>query len=149
MRTLTLTGAAAAAASGDVLFEATLDSGVSPFVLSRNEKYAGQEDSITIQRPTSLEGHADTDLLLTLTKEAQHYGLTAPLRESVSLSDDKPLVIQYEVKTQNGMTCGGSYVKLYEESVDVDTVSPNSPYLIMFGAWSAASAGLQFCPRCG
>lgn len=133
LRTLALTGAAAASAS-DLLFEATLDSGASPFVLSRNEKYAGQEASIAVQRPTALEGHDDADLLLTLTKEAQHYGLTAPLRARVSLADDKPLVLQYEVKTQNGMTCGGSYVKLYEESVDVDTVSSDSPYLIMFGA---------------
>lgn len=44
------------------------------------------------------------------------------------------LVLQYEVKLQNGLNCGGAYVKLLsQEGFDEDKFSDGTPYLIMFG----------------
>jgi len=51
------------------------------------------------------------------------------------LTDDLPLVIQYEVQLQEGLSCGGAYVKVYESSTsfNLHQVNPNTPYAIMFG----------------
>ena len=49
---------------------------------------------------------------------------------------DKPLVIQYEVKLQKGLECGGAYLKLLTESekgIQAQEFSDKSPYTIMFG----------------
>ena len=49
----------------------------------------------------------------------------------------KTLVIQYEVKLQDGLDCGGAYIKLLkkEEGKDFDPeqFSNQTPYVIMFG----------------
>ncbi|KAJ2996557.1 hypothetical protein HDV02_006390 [Globomyces sp. JEL0801] len=47
----------------------------------------------------------------------------------------KPLVLQYEVKTQNGLECGGAYIKLltYDPKFSPDVFGDKTPYTIMFG----------------
>ncbi|KAJ3342121.1 hypothetical protein HDU93_003337 [Gonapodya sp. JEL0774] len=47
----------------------------------------------------------------------------------------KPLVVQYEVKLQNGLECGGAYLKLLKESktYDFTKFEDKTPYVIMFG----------------
>lgn len=46
---------------------------------------------------------------------------------------DNDLVLQYEVKCQNGLSCGGSYIKLLEGDFDPEVFSSATPYRIMFG----------------
>ncbi len=83
--------------------------------------------------PSSTSGLDAGDYGMVLTAEAKRYAVTAPLAQAVAPSDDKPLVVQYEVKLQEGLSCGGAYVKLYDASVSPATVTPESPYVIMFG----------------
>jgi len=103
-----------------------------PFVLSTDEAYAGQAAALSVGPPLAAAGHAAGDAVLALTKEAQRYGFTAPLAR-FSLADDAPLVVQFEAKHQSGLSCGGSYVKLYADGVAPARVTPSSPYVIMFG----------------
>ena len=79
------------------------------------------------------EESEDDDYGLLLPREAQRYAATASLGSVVSLSDDEPLIIAYEVTLQRGLDCGGAYVKVFDDTVAVDAVSPASPYTIMFG----------------
>ena len=50
---------------------------------------------------------------------------------------EKTLVLQYEVKLQDGLDCGGAYIKLLrkEENKDFDPekFTDKTPYVIMFG----------------
>lgn len=64
-----------------------------------------------------------------------HSSLHALYCHALSRSDDQPLVVQYEVRLQEGLTCGGAYIKLYQSTPDFTaaTVTPNTPYVIMFG----------------
>ena len=80
-----------------------------------------------------LEG--DDGLGLVLTQAARRYAVTSPFTKEVSLTDDLPLVIQYEVQLQEGLSCGGAYVKVYEssKSFNLEQVTPSTPYSIMFG----------------
>lgn len=45
------------------------------------------------------------------------------------------MVVQYEVKPQNSLVCGGAYLKLLQDNkkLDKEEFSNASPYVIMFG----------------
>ncbi|XP_071786235.1 calnexin-like isoform X2 [Asterias amurensis] len=85
-----------------------------------------------IEEPTDqpLQG----DLGLTLKSKAKHHAVSAMLDKQV-LFDEDPLIVQYEVKFQNGMECGGAYIKLLSHSVDLklENVNDKTSYTIMFG----------------
>jgi calnexin len=87
------------------------------------------------------EESEDDDYGLLLPREAQRYAATASLGSVVSLSDDEPLIIAYEVTLQRGLDCGGAYVKVFDDTVAVDAVSPASPYIIMFGPDKCGGSG--------
>lgn len=49
---------------------------------------------------------------------------------------DNTLVLQYEVKLQKGLTCGGAYIKLLDSKGGPDATHPfssDTPYQVMFG----------------
>merc|ERR1712000_505447 len=51
------------------------------------------------------------------------------------IEGDKGLVVQYEVKLQNGLECGGAYMKLLRDNkaLHQEEFSNTTPYVIMFG----------------
>ena len=101
---------------------------------SADAKYAGQP--VAVEAPRANAGAAG-DLGLVLSHAARHYALTAPLAQPVDLSDDRPLVLQYEARFQEGLTCGGAYLKLYTAApgdvFDPAAVTGATPYTVMFG----------------
>ena len=46
---------------------------------------------------------------------------------------DKPLVLQFTVKHEQNIDCGGGYAKLFDCSLDGKDMHGDSPYHIMFG----------------
>lgn len=46
---------------------------------------------------------------------------------------DKPLVIQFTVKHEQNIDCGGGYVKLFDCSLHQEDMHGETPYLFMFG----------------
>ncbi|XP_073811933.1 calreticulin-like isoform X1 [Musca autumnalis] len=48
-------------------------------------------------------------------------------------NENKPLVIQFSVKHEQNIDCGGGYVKLFDCSLDQTDMHGESPYEIMFG----------------
>lgn len=76
----------------------------------------------------------DGDLGLILKSKAKHHAVASELDKPFEFKG-KPLVVQYEVRFQNGMDCGGAYIKLLskEPSVDLKAFHDKSPYTIMFG----------------
>lgn len=67
--------------------------------------------------------------------EAKHHAISYRLPEPF-VNDDKTLVLQYEVKLQDGLDCGGAYIKLLtagKESVEFKEFDDKTPYTIMFG----------------
>jgi calnexin len=65
---------------------------------------------------------------------AVHHAISAKF-PSVIDNNGKTLVVQYEVKLQNGLECGGAYMKLVRENKELhaEEFSNASPYVIMFG----------------
>lgn len=49
---------------------------------------------------------------------------------------DKNLVVQFTVKHEQNIDCGGGYVKVFDCSLDQKDMHGDSPYLLMFGKTS-------------
>ena len=76
----------------------------------------------------------DEDFTLMLKEGAKHYGLAKAFPSNLAPGrDDKTLVIQYEVKLTEGLTCGGAYIKLLQSGVGIYDFDGSTPFSIMFG----------------
>lgn len=66
--------------------------------------------------------------------DARFYGISAPLEKTFT-SGDKDLVLQYSVKLEETLDCGGAYIKLMPGGKSFPTASfgGDTPYSIMFG----------------
>lgn len=71
---------------------------------------------------------------LVVKNAAAHHAISAKFDKPID-NNGKDLVIQYEVKLQKGLECGGAYMKLLKENaaLGTDEFSNTSPYVIMFG----------------
>lgn len=67
-------------------------------------------------------------------EDARFYGLSAKL-DKPFVSGDKPLVIQYSVKHEQNLDCGGAYIKLLPggDKFDAASFGGDTPYAVMFG----------------
>ncbi|XP_025086244.1 LOW QUALITY PROTEIN: calnexin-like [Pomacea canaliculata] len=74
------------------------------------------------------------DLGLVLKSKAKHHAVATYLERPYEFKG-RPLIAQYEVRFQNGLDCGGAYVKLLsrESKFDLKTFQDKTPYTIMFG----------------
>nr|AFQ98394.1 calreticulin [Rhipicephalus microplus] len=95
--------------------ESTKGDNLGKFVLSAGKFYGGAEKSKGLQT----------------SEDARFYGISAKF-EPFS-NEDKTLVIQFTVKHEQNIDCGGGYVKLFDCSLDQTQMHGESPYLIMFG----------------
>lgn len=79
------------------------------------------------------EGHDDYGLLVS--EPARKYAIVKELDSPVDLKDGST-ILQYEVRLQNGLECGGAYLK-YLRPQDAGWIAKEfdneSPYSIMFG----------------
>ncbi|MGH0127021.1 UNVERIFIED_CONTAM: hypothetical protein FKN15_027881 [Acipenser sinensis] len=71
---------------------------------------------------------------LVLKSRAKHHAIAAMLQEPF-VFEEKPLVVQYEVNFQDGIDCGGAYMKLLSatDDLDLENFYDRTPYTIMFG----------------
>jgi calreticulin len=77
-------------------------------------------------------GDAEADKGLQTGQDARFYGVSAKLEKAFS-NEGKDLVIQFQVKHEQKIDCGGGYVKVYPDTVDQADLHGDSPYFIMFG----------------
>ena len=99
-----------------------------PFVA--NPSKDGSE-FVSIAAPHTNAG-GDDDFGLLFKEAAKHYTVAAPVSLAGGVGDE-PLVVQYEVRFQDGLTCGGAYVKLLEGSPELASVDGATRHVSMFG----------------
>ena len=70
-------------------------------------------------------------------QDAKFYGISHKFDKPFS-NEGKTLVIQFTVKHEQNIDCGGGYMKLYPSDLDQKNLHGDSPYLVMFGKleWS-------------
>ncbi|KAK7207020.1 calnexin [Myxozyma melibiosi] len=71
---------------------------------------------------------------LVVKDKAAHHAISAKFAEPID-NTDNTLVVQYEVKLQNGLDCGGAYLKLLTDEANLheEEFSDKTSYQIMFG----------------
>jgi calreticulin len=77
-------------------------------------------------------GDAQKDLGIQTSQDAHFYSISAKLDQSFS-NKGEDLVVQFSVKHEQNLDCGGGYIKLLPSSVSQKDFSGDSPYYIMFG----------------
>ncbi|KAL2808361.1 Calreticulin family-domain-containing protein [Aspergillus granulosus] len=87
----------------------------------------------SVEEPTVFKG-IEGDKGLVVKNVAAHHAISSKFAKKID-NKDKTLVVQYEVKPQNSLVCGGAYMKLLQDNkkLQSDEFSNASPYVIMFG----------------
>lgn len=81
---------------------------------------------------TAGEWYGDAaDMGVQTSEDARHYGMSAKMSESFT-NEGKDLVLQFQVKHEQDLDCGGAYIKLTGD-IDQASFGGSSPYQIMFG----------------
>lgn len=70
---------------------------------------------------------------LQTSEDARFYGISAAFDKFSN--EGKPLVIQFTVKHEQKIDCGGGYVKVYASGIDQKGLTGDTPYNIMFGKY--------------
>ncbi|KAI9795392.1 MAG: hypothetical protein M1835_005907 [Candelina submexicana] len=85
------------------------------------------------EEPHVLKG-IEGDKGLVVKNPAAHHAISAKFNKAID-NRGETLVVQYEVKLQNGLECGGAYMKLLQDNkkLHAEEFSNASPYVIMFG----------------
>ncbi|ETE69224.1 Calreticulin, partial [Ophiophagus hannah] len=76
-------------------------------------------------------GDREKDIGLQTTQDIRYYAVSARFRPFNN--ENQTLVVQYTVKYDQQVDCGGAYIKLFSVDVNQDTLNEDSPYYIMFG----------------
>lgn len=76
-------------------------------------------------------GDAEKDKGLQTSQDARFYATSA--RFEPFSNEDKPLVIQFTVKHEQKIDCGGGYVKVFPSDLEQTEMHGDSSYYIMFG----------------
>jgi len=72
-------------------------------------------------------------------QDARFYGLSAKFDKPFS-NEGKTLVIQFTVKHEQEIDCGGGYVKVFGSDIDQKDMHGDTQYKIMFGPTSVGTA---------
>ncbi|XP_023519677.1 calnexin homolog [Cucurbita pepo subsp. pepo] len=115
------------ASDDEIFYESFDESFEGRWIVSEKDDYQG------VWKHSKSEGHDDYGLLVS--EKARKYAIVKELDEPVSLKDGT-VVLQFETRLQNGLECGGAYLK-YLRPQDVGwkakEFNNESPYSIMFG----------------
>ncbi|VDM96104.1 unnamed protein product [Thelazia callipaeda] len=76
----------------------------------------------------------DNDLGLIVKTKARHHAIATKFARPFRFVEN-PLIVQYEVKYEEGQDCGGGYVKLLTEGAEkkLEEFTDKTPYTILFG----------------
>ncbi|KAJ2468049.1 hypothetical protein EV174_006343, partial [Coemansia sp. RSA 2320] len=96
----------------------------------KGEKEARYNGEWAVEEMVELAG-VEGDKGLVVKSEARHHAISTQLAKPFDPSENG-LVLQYEVKLQQSLACGGAYVKLLTASFKGE-FSDDTPYTLMFG----------------
>lgn len=131
MMKATVLAAVAATATATTFIDEKFDGDyTSRFTVPSKWKDASELGSFT-HTAGKFNGNADNKGIQTTTDNRFH-GIIGKL-DTPFVSTDKTLVLQYSVKNEQSLGCGGAYIKLLGGEVDTDSFGGDTPYAVMFG----------------
>ncbi|XP_017881883.1 calreticulin [Ceratina calcarata] len=117
-------------AAADVYFEEKFpdDSWEENWVYS---EHPGKEFGKFVLSHGKFWNEPENDKGIQTSQDARFYALSRKFKPFSN--KDKPLVVQFSVKHEQNIDCGGGYVKVFDCSLDQKDMHGESPYQIMFG----------------
>ena len=115
---------------GKIVLKENFDTNVlesKKWIKSDQEKYQDQPVMI-LPGPNPVPGY-ENDKGIQLTQEMKHYGFGSKFSEPLQVKDSD-FVIQYEVKFADTLSCGGAYVKLIRDDIDLTELKDSTPYTV-------------------
>jgi len=119
--------------SAEVFFKEEFNDGEgwkSRWVISKHTKEGTAGEFVISAGKYSLNEEADKGLKLS--QDAKFYVASAEFNKEFS-NRDRDLVIQYSVKHEQNLDCGGGYIKVFPSSLKQDDLHSESDYNLMFG----------------
>lgn len=112
------------------VFSASTEAWKSRWTVSDHKKDEGTAGVWDVT-PGKIYGDAAAEAGLTTTEDARFYAISSQMKEFSSVG--KTLVVQFSVKHDQGIDCGGGYIKIAPAGIDQTKFNGDSPYNIMFG----------------
>jgi len=119
-----------AAASAEVYFRDEFDNGISNWITSDWKDAEGATGKFEWSAGQFYKD-AEEDKGLRTSEDYRFFTASAKFPEFSN--KDKTLVIQYSVKHEQNLDCGGAYIKLYPAGTEQAHLNGDSKYNIMFG----------------
>ncbi|CAG9760836.1 unnamed protein product [Ceutorhynchus assimilis] len=118
------------AALADVYFEEKFsdDSWQKNWVYS---KHPGKEFGKFVRTAGKFFNNEEEDQGIQTSEDARFYALSTKFKPFGT--KDKDLVIQFSVKHEQNIDCGGGYVKVFDCSLESEKLHGETPYRLMFG----------------
>jgi calreticulin len=114
---------------GTVYFKETFDNGLSDkWVLSTSKDDYGK---FVVSAGKFFADESSSKGLQT-SEDAKFYAISVPFDKEFD-NAGKTMVIQFSVKHEQGIDCGGGYVKILPPGLDLEKLTGDSKYNIMFG----------------
>lgn len=99
------------------------------FHITKASNYTGKWEVQESAAPQGIAGEKH----IVMTEANSYYAISAPFSEPLD-PKGKTLIVQFEVRFQDGIECGGAYAKIFgDENYVPDEVTNETKYVIMFG----------------
>jgi len=119
-----------AVASAEVYFKDQFNN-LDNWVVSKNKEKEGTAGKFILS-PGKYYGDAEEDKGLKTSEDARFYQISAKFAKDFS-NEGKDLIVQYSVKHEQNIDCGGGYIKVLPKGLDQENFNGDSEYNIMFG----------------
>lgn len=96
-------------------------------------KHSGKELGEFVWTAGKFYGDAEKDKGIQTSQDARFYALSSKFADNAFANKDKDLIVQFSVKHEQNIDCGGGYVKVFGCDLDQADLHGDSPYKIMFG----------------
>jgi len=94
---------------------------------------AGKEFGKFLRTAGKFFGDEELNQGVQTSEDARFYAISAKFKDNAFSNEGKDLVIQYTVKHEQNIDCGGGYLKIFDCGLDQPSLHGESPYAIMFG----------------
>jgi len=96
-------------------------------------QYSGKELGEFTWTAGKFYGDPEKDKGIQTSTDARFYAISSKFEDNAFSTEGKDLVIQFTVKHEQNIDCGGGYIKVFDCSLDQTSLHGETPYLIMFG----------------
>jgi calreticulin len=94
--------------------------------------FKGAEAGKFVHTAGKFYNDAEKDKGIQTSQDARFYGISALFPKPFS-NEGKTLVVQFQVKHEQNIDCGGGYIKVMGSNIDQKNFHGETPYSIMFG----------------